>query len=86
MDVVNGALAEKARALTNAAEEHKRAIRTHRKQLGECMQKLAELQQWCESHGIKLVLVKKGEGETHGQQRQFDSQSYQHQQTTATSH
>lgn len=64
MKATNGeAEAHAAGALRELAQEHKKAMRYHRKALRDCMEKLRAI---CEAHNIKLSI--KGEGGNHGPQ------------------
>lgn len=58
---------EQFNALLAEVEEHKRLQVYHRRQTRA---KMAELQRFCEEHGIKFTIVRKGgEDSSHGHRR-----------------
>lgn len=50
------AAANAARALKEAAKNHKRSQAFHRRAGQQCMKALAELEEQCKAFGIKLVI------------------------------
>ena len=53
-------------ALRVKSQGHKRAIRRHRQALQESSRKLAGLRDYCEAHGIALIIENPSEGRPHG--------------------
>lgn len=57
MDSTQEAIADAAKALQESNQQHKRAIRYHRRALKDGMEKLRKI---CEAHNIKLSILTSG--------------------------
>lgn len=57
---------EEIKRLEEQATYHKRAVRSHRAKLRECMNRLAALRRWCDENGFGFTIER--EGETHGEE------------------